>query len=64
MSLVKYSADEDGVTTRTTGTMMFGEKHNSNFRAVYEESDGLMMEYTMQWHSMAREKSIAIESRM
>jgi hypothetical protein len=41
VSLVKYNADEDGVTTRTTGTMMFGEKHNSNFRAVYEESDGL-----------------------
>jgi len=41
VSLVKYSADEDGVTTRTTGTMMFGEKHNSNFRALYEESDGL-----------------------
>lgn len=40
VSLVKYNADEDGVTTRTTG-MMFGEKHNSNFRAVYEESDGL-----------------------
>jgi hypothetical protein len=42
VSLVTYNADEDGViTTRTTGTMMFGEKHNSNFRAVYEESDGL-----------------------
>jgi hypothetical protein len=41
VSLVKYNADEDGVRTRTTGTMMFGEKHNSNFRAVYEESDGL-----------------------
>ena len=41
VSLVKYNADEDGVTTRTTRTMMFGEKHNSNFRAVYEESDGL-----------------------
>lgn len=38
--LVKYNADEDGVARRT-GTMMFGEKHNSNFRAVYEESYGL-----------------------
>lgn len=41
VSLVKYNADKDGVTTRTTGTMMFDEMHNSNFRAVYEESDVL-----------------------
>ena len=38
---MKYNADKDGVTARTTGTMMFGEKHNSNLRAVYEESDVL-----------------------
>jgi hypothetical protein len=37
---VKYNADNVGVT-RTTGTMMFGEKHNSSFRAVYEESEEL-----------------------
>lgn len=48
VSLVKFDVSEDGKATtsaKTVGgvgrTMMFGEKHNSNFRAVYEESAGL-----------------------
>ncbi len=37
MSLVKFDADDVHVPR----TMMFGEKHNSSFRPVYEESAGL-----------------------
>jgi hypothetical protein len=37
VSLVKFNADDVGVSR----TMMFGEKHNSSFRPVYEESAGL-----------------------
>jgi len=48
VTMVKFSADnlEKGQTKKngigSVGrTMMFGEKHNSNFRPVYEESVGL-----------------------
>jgi len=48
VSLVKFNADDlqksqsSGSGVRGVGrTMMFGEKHNSNFRPVYEESSGL-----------------------
>ena len=37
VSLVKLDADDPGVSR----TMMFGEKNNSSFRPVYEESAGL-----------------------
>ncbi|KAL3827432.1 hypothetical protein ACHAXA_003166 [Cyclostephanos tholiformis] len=37
VSLVKFNADDIGFSR----TMMFGEKHNSSFRPVYEESAGL-----------------------
>ena len=37
VSLVKFDADDPGVAR----TMMFGEKNNSSFRPVYEESAGL-----------------------
>jgi len=45
-SLVKFTADDlrNGTSCGGAGagkTMMFGEKHNSNFRPVYEESAGL-----------------------
>jgi hypothetical protein len=45
--LVKYNADNVGVT-RTTGTMMFGEKHNSSFRAVLKRARKLMMDFMTQ----------------
>jgi len=48
VSLVKFNADDlqksqtSGSSVRGVGrSMMFGEKHNSNFRPVYEESAGL-----------------------
>ena len=44
VSLVKFSADDlqsVGTAAGNRGMMMFGEKHNSNFRPVYEESVGL-----------------------
>jgi len=44
VSLVKFSADDlqsAGTAAGNRGMMMFGEKHNSNFRPVYEESAGL-----------------------
>ena len=42
VSLVKFSQDDLQQQGRgKVGTMMFGEKHNSNFRPVYEESAGL-----------------------
>ena len=37
VSLIKFNADNVGVSR----TMMFGEKHNSSFRLVFEESAGL-----------------------
>lgn len=47
VSLVKFNADEMQDGQKSVGvarTMMFGQKHNANFRPVYEESAGLMNE--------------------
>lgn len=42
VSLVKFDAEDlRGERSGVSRTMMFGEKHNSNFRPVYEESAGL-----------------------
>ena len=44
VSLVKFNADEMQDGQKSVGiarTMMFGQKHNTNFRPVYEESAGL-----------------------
>ena len=44
VTLTKFSAEdlEGGNNSNSVGrTMMFGEKHNSNFRPVYEQSAGL-----------------------
>ena len=44
VTLTKFSAEdlEGGNNSNVVGrTMMFGEKHNSNFRPVYEQSAGL-----------------------
>ena len=43
VSLVKFNAEElqGGQSASVGRTMMFGEKHNSAFRPVYEESAGL-----------------------
>jgi hypothetical protein len=41
VSLVKFNADDVNKHTQVQRTMMFGEKHNSNFRPVYEDSEDL-----------------------
>lgn len=45
VSLLKFNADEMQDGQNSVGiarTMMFGQKHNTNFRPVYEESVGLL----------------------
>ncbi|KAL7428495.1 hypothetical protein ACHAXH_006278 [Discostella pseudostelligera] len=45
VSMVKFNADELQDGQKSVGiarTMMFGQKHNTNFRPVYEESAGLL----------------------
>ncbi|KAL3793514.1 hypothetical protein HJC23_007254 [Cyclotella cryptica] len=41
VSLVKFNADDVNQLNQVQRTMMFGEKHNSNFRPVYEDSADL-----------------------
>jgi len=42
VSLVKFNSDDmQQPQTSSSAPMMFGGKHNSNFRPVYEESNGL-----------------------
>merc|ERR1712071_578693 len=41
VSLVKFNANDLKNGNKSRGTLMFGGKHNSNFRQVYEESKGL-----------------------
>jgi len=41
VSLVKFNSDDMQQPTNSSAPLMFGGKHNSNFRPVYEESKGL-----------------------